>query len=100
MSTEPGLRAHFAALACAARAPQSLPTSTLLAITAALASAPDDEALGALLADIFVLPRLYPWLHLGLAAFAVLGAAASGATAWPPRLARFGWPTASVAASR
>jgi len=65
-------------------------------IVAVLAGA---MALGALLADIFVLPRLYPWLHLGLAAFAVLGAAASGATAWPPRLARFGWPTASVAAA-
>jgi CTP:molybdopterin cytidylyltransferase MocA len=56
-------------------------------------------ALGALLADIFVLPRLYPLLHLGLAAVAVLSAAVAGATAWPPSGARAGFPVAGVAAA-
>ena len=56
-------------------------------------------ALGALLADIFVLPRLYPLLHLGLAAVAVLSAAVAGANAWPPSGARAGFPVAGVAAA-
>lgn len=55
-------------------------------------------AFGAFVADVVVLPRLYPWLHAGLAGAAVLAAALAGAAIWPERWARSGALVALLAA--
>lgn len=55
-------------------------------------------AFGAFVADVVVLPRLYPWLHAGLAGSAVVAAALAGAALWPERWARSGAFVALLAA--
>lgn len=83
----------------------ALTTSLVLALPLAVLRVPRRAAIGVggflfvggLLADAFVLPRLYPWLHVGFAVAATLGVGMLGAALCNDRVARAALPGALVA---